>query len=313
MASISVTSPSTPIAAKRTSALAYKRQKVVISILFLAAPLVLLLVFTYLPAINMFLYSFTQWDGFGPIDKFIGFQNYLDIFTKPAYFSVFGVSFFYFTGSVVQIALALYFATIISFKVRFKNIFKGILFFPSLINGVAIAFTFLNFFQPDGGLDAVVRTLGATGADLPLWLGDRHLINISLTAVSVWRYMGFNFVMFVGAIQSIPSEIYEASEMDGAGRWQQFLHIILPSIRPIVALSMILAVKGALSVFEIPYVMTGGMNGSTTFVIQTVNEAFKLNKVGLASAMAVILLILIVIVTIVQNVLLNDRETTQKL
>lgn len=291
----------------------YKRQKILVSILFLAVPMLLLLVFNYLPAINMFLYSLTQWDGFGPIDKFVGLQNYIDIFTKPEYFSVFGVSFFYFTGAMVQLALALYFATIVSFRLHFTNFFKGILYFPSLINGVAIAFTFLYFFQPDGGLDTVAKTLGANPTNLPLWLGDRHLINISLTAVSVWRYMGFNFVLFVGAIQSIPSEVYEASEIDGASRWQQFLHIILPGIRPILALSAILAVRGALSVFEIPYVMTGGMNGSTTFVIQTVNEAFKLNKVGLASAMAIVLLMLIIIVTIIQNLLLNEKDSAQKL
>ncbi|MEO8606547.1 MAG: sugar ABC transporter permease [Chloroflexota bacterium] len=294
-----------------SSSFTYKRQKVLISILFLAAPLVLLLVFTYLPAINMVLYSFTKWDGFGTVDKYVGLQNYADIFTRPEYFSVFGVSLYYFAGSIVQICLALYFATLVSFNVRFKNLFKGILFFPSLINGVAIAFTFLYFFQPDGGLDTVVKSLGASST--PLWLGDRSLINISLTGVSIWRYMGFNFVMFVGAIQSIPSEIYEASELDGAGRWQQFRYIILPGIRMILTLNLILAVKGALSVFEIPYVMTSGMNGSSTFVIQTVNTAFKLNKVGLASAMAVILLVLIVIVTVIQNGLLNEKESAQKL
>src|SRR5271165_3897141 len=105
MADVSVASSSITYKPQRAYT-TYKRQKVLISFLFLAAPLILLLVFTYLPAINMFLYSFTQWDGFGPIDKFIGLQNYIDILTKPAYFSVFGVSFFYFTGSIVQIALA---------------------------------------------------------------------------------------------------------------------------------------------------------------------------------------------------------------
>ncbi len=155
--------------------------------------------------------------------------------------------------------------------------------------------------------------MGGNTTELPLWLEDRSLINISLTAVSIWRYMGFNFVLFVGAIQSIPSEIYEASELDGAGRWQQFRYIILPGIRMIMTLSLILAVRGALSVFEIPYVMTSGMNGSSTFVIQTVNTAFKLNKVGLASAMAIVLLVLIVIVTVIQNAVLNEKEDTQKL
>ncbi len=296
-----------------SSALTYKRQKVLISIFFLVVPLTLLVVFTYLPAINMFFYSLTKWDGFGAIDKFVGLQNYVDILTKPEYFSVFSVSLFYFVGSVVQIALALYFATLLSFNVRFKNLFKGILFFPNLINGVAIAFTFLYFFQPDGGLDTTIRALVGSNTPMPLWLGERSLINISLTGVSIWRYMGFNFVMFVGAIQSIPAEIYEASELDGAGRWQQFRYIILPGIRTILTLNLILSVRGALAVFEIPYIMTGGMNGSSTFVIQTVNTAFKLNKVGLASAMAVILLILVVIVTIIQNVVLNQKEDSQKL
>ncbi len=311
MAGVSVSSSSIPY--KPQKVLTYKRQKVITSILFLTVPLLLLLVFNYLPAINMFIYSFAQWDGFGPIDKFVGLQNYIDIFSKPEYFSVLGVSLFYFSGAIVQLTLALYFATLVSFKLRFKNLFKGILYFPSLINGVAIAFTFLYFFQPDGGLDMVVKAFGVSSANLPLWLGDRRLINISLSAVSIWRYMGFNFVLFVGAIQSISSDIYESSALDGASRWQQFMYIILPGIRPILTLSAILAIRGALAVFEIPYVMTNGMNGSTTFVIQTVNTAFRLNKVGLASAMAVVLLVLIIIVTVIQNVLLNEKEDTQKL
>jgi multiple sugar transport system permease protein len=226
---------------------------------------------------------------------------------------VFSVSLFYFGGAILQLTLALYFATLVSFNLRFKNFFKGVLFFPSLINGIAIAFTFLYFFQPDGGMDAIVKLFGITADNMPLWMGDRHFINFTLVAVSIWRYMGFDFVLFVGAIQSIQSEIYEASALDGASRWDQFWYIILPSIRPILTLSTILAVRGALSVFEIPYVMTSGMNGSTTFVIQTVNTAFKLNKVGLASAMAIILLVLIVIVTVFQNVLLNQKDETQKL
>jgi raffinose/stachyose/melibiose transport system permease protein len=291
-----------------SSSFTYKRQKVLTSISFLLVPLTLLVVFTYLPAINMFIYSFTAWDGFGSLDKFVGLKNYIDIFTRPEYFSVFWVSFYYLVGAIVQLILALYFAMILSFNVRFKNFFKGVLFFPYLINGVAIGFTFLYFFQPEGVLDTVVKSLGVSADSLPLWLGDRRLINISLAAVSIWRYMGFNFVMFLGAIQSIPSEIYEASELDGASRWQQFWYIVLPSIKPITALSVILAVRGALSAFDIPYIMTSGQNGSSTFVIQTVNTAFKFGKVGLASAMAIVLLVFIIIISWVQNLLLNEKE-----
>jgi multiple sugar transport system permease protein len=120
----------------------------------------------------MLIYSFSKWDGFGPIDKFIGLKNYIDIFTKPEYFSVFLVSLYYFVGAIIQLAIALYFATILSFKVRFKNFFKGILFFPYLINGVAIGFTFLYFFQPDGVLDAVIHLFTGSQTVLPLWLGN---------------------------------------------------------------------------------------------------------------------------------------------
>jgi len=286
----------------------YKRQKILISVLFLLVPVILLVVFTYLPAINMFVYSFFEWDGFGPLKKFVGLENYVDIFSNPQYFSVFWVSVYYFVGAIVQLAIALYFATLLSFEVRFKNLFKGILFFPYLINGVAIGFTFLYFFQPDGMLDSVVKLFGIHPDTIPLWLGDRSIINISLAAVSIWRYMGFNFVMFLGAIQSIPSEIFEASELDGAGRWQQFWYIILPSIKPITALSAILAIRGALSVFEIPYIMTNGNNGSSTFVLQTVTMAFRFNKVGLASAMAIVLLVFIVIVSWIQDKALNEKD-----
>jgi raffinose/stachyose/melibiose transport system permease protein len=207
----------------------------------------------------------------------------------------------------VQIVLALYFARILSFNVRFRNVFKGFIFFPYLINGVAIGMIFLFFFQPGGTLDSALRALGVGGLSQQ-WLGDPQVVNFSLARTSVWRYMGLNFVLFLGAIQSIPAQIYEATEIDGASRWDQFRYIILPGIRPIVGLSFILAVSGSLSVFEIPFIMTGGANASETFVIQTVNMAFKFYKFGLASAMAVVLLVIILLVTWVQRRIVPDER-----
>lgn len=282
-----------------------KMQKRIIPFLFLLMPVTLLLLFTYVPMFNMFGYSLLKWDGFSKDKTFIGAENYIEVFTRPELFRVFTVSIYYLIGAFIQMGLALYFATILSFKVRFKNFFKGVLFFPYLINGVAIGFIFLYFFRPEGVLDTILAAIGL-GELTQLWLGDRKMINISLAGVSIWRYMGLNFVLFLGAIQSISSDIYEASELDGANRWQQFQYIILPSILPILSLSFILAIRGALSVFEIPYIMTGGANGSATFVIQTVDMAFKFSKVGLASAMAVVLLIIILIVTAVQRKIVPD-------
>ncbi|WP_018931186.1 MULTISPECIES: carbohydrate ABC transporter permease [Gracilibacillus] len=288
------------------SKLSYRTQRIIIIVSFLIVPLTLLATFSFLPVANMFWYSVTDWNGYSD-KEFVGLENYITVFTDPEYFRVFGVSLYYFFATFVQMAIALYFATILSFRVRFKNFFKGVIFFPYLLNGVAIGFMFLFFFRPDGALDTVLQMIGL--GDLAMhWLGNPDIINISLAGTSIWRYMGFNFIIFLGAISSISGEIYEAAEIDGANRWQQFRYIIMPSIRIIISLNLVLAISGALSAFEIPYIMTGGANGSATFVIQTVDTAFKYGKIGLASAMAVILLFIVIIVTVLQKRFFSEED-----
>lgn len=290
----------------------YKGQKMIITLLFMLIPLVLLVVFTYTPALNMIIYSFQDRDPYGKTVKFIGFDNYHTIFTKPEYFQTFVNSLYYLVGSFLQLSLALYFATILCSKVRLKNFFKGTIFFPYMINGIAVALIFRRFFQMGDGVTNTNGTLNSIieffGGDAMRWLSDPNLVNLCLAFASIWRYIGFDLVMFMGAIQSISPDIYEAADLDGANRWQQFKYIIFPSIRPIIALQMILAVKGAISVFEIPYVITGGKFGSSTFVIQTIETAFKYNRVGLASAMAVVLLIIIIVVTLIQKAAFREEK-----
>jgi raffinose/stachyose/melibiose transport system permease protein len=276
---------------------------------FLSVPLLFLIVFTYIPVANMFWYSVTDWDGLSPTKEFVGPANYVEIFTRPELFGVLKVSLYYVAGSVVQIVLALYFAAVLSFSTWFRTVYKGFIFFPYLINGVAIGMIFLFFFQPGGTLDSALGAVGLGGASQQ-WLGDPAVVNYSLAGTSVWRYLGLNFVLFLGAIQSIPPHLYEAAELDGAGRWAQFRYIILPGIRPVVGLSFILAISGSLSVFEIPFIMTGGANESETFVIQTVNMAFKYYKFGLASAMAVVLLVIILVVTWLQRRIAPEEKVT---
>lgn len=281
-------------------------QQVLTPYLFIALAVGLLLLLTYLPAANMLWYSLTSWDGLDLEKEFIGVDNYVEVFTNPQIFGVFGVSLYYFVGSFVQMAIALYFAALLSYRTRFSNFFRGVLFFPYLINGVAIGFVFLYVFQPGGTLDTVLSWVGL--ADTPHWLGDPAIANYSLAATSVWRYTGLNFVLFLGAIQSIPAELYEAAEIDGANKWQQFWALTFPGIRRIVGLSFILAIAGALSVFEIPYIMTGGANGTSTFVIQTLQQAFVFRQVGLASAMAIVLLVIVLLVTFIQRKLFPDEK-----
>jgi multiple sugar transport system permease protein len=283
----------------------YARQKTIVIISFLAMPIALIVVFGYLPILSMVGFSFTKWDGLGEM-RFIGLDNYIEVFSRLENFRVFLVSAYYFVGSFIQLTIALLFATILSFKLKGQDLMKGVLFFPNLINGVAISFIFLYFYRDSGTLNSLLRLLGFK-ANI-LWLTNPKIINYSLTATSIWRYMGFNMVMFLGAIQSIHTEIYEAASLDGANKWQLFRYIIWPSTRPVIKINLILAIKGAVSVFEIPYIMTGGGNGSATFVIRTVETAFKYNKVGLASAMAVVLTAIILLITAVQEKAFKERD-----
>lgn len=287
--------------------LSYESQKRVIIVLFTIIPIAMLATFTYYPLVRMIEYSFTSWDGLSQTIKFIGLKNYITVFTNPDYFKVFGVSLYYLAATFVQLALALYFATVLSFNVRFKNFFKGALFFPYLLNGVAIAFIFQYFFQVNGTFDTVLKAIGL-GAHTQLWLGNPKIINISLAAVSVWRYMGGNFIIFLGTIQAIDPQIYEAAEIDGANRFQQFINIILPNLKRIISLNLILALSGAFSAFEIPFIMTNGANGSKTFVMEALEVAFNFQKVGLACAMGIILLLICIFVTVLQKGLLVDED-----
>ena len=278
--------------------------KVMVIAAFIIIPLLLLFTFTYLPFGEMVTYSFYKMKYIGE-RTFVGLRNYRDLFTRDDIFRSLKNSLYYMGGSVVQLVLALLLATLLSFKTKLGNLFKGILFFPFLINGIAIGFIFKFFFTHGFVLDTVLGWLGIPLEKLPYWLPTQGLNNVSLVGTSVWRYLGQNMVLFIGAIMSVDAELYEAAELDGASKVQQFFHIILPSIKTIVTLNIILSITGSLSAFEPPFVITKGANGTGTYFIIMDQVAHTSQKVGLASAMAVFLLMLIFIVTIIQKLVLK--------
>ncbi|MBP1544154.1 MAG: sugar ABC transporter permease [Oscillospiraceae bacterium] len=290
----------------------YTGQKYMITVLFLLIPLALLILFTLIPAVNMIIYSFQKRDQLGVSVEWVGFDNYVRLFTDGSYLMTFGNSLYYLLGSFIQLSLALFVATLLCSKIKFANMFKGVMFFPYLMNGVAVSLIFRRFFQKGDGITNTEGTLNSIiqlfGGDPVKWLSDPNIVNFCLMFVSIWRYIGFDIIMFIGAIQSISPEIYEAADLDGANAWQRFWYIIFPSIRPIIALQLILAIKGSASVFEIPYIITGGRSGTNTFVIKTIETAFQYQKVGLASAMAIVLLAIILIVTGIQKLCFRERK-----
>ena len=275
-------------------------QQLIVTLVFLFVPLVLLFMFTYLPFFKMVEFSFFKMKYIGR-RTFVGLQNYISVFTRKDCFHALSLSLYYMVGSVVQMALALLFATILSFKCKGSKFFRGALYFPCLICGISVGFIFKFFFTHGFVLDTLLSWVGFNVDKLPFWLRDESINNVVLVACSFWKYIGQNIVMFIGAIASVDPVLYEAAEIDGANAWHRFKDIILPSISTIVVLNLIISVSGALSAFEMPYVVTGGgFNTSTYFVVMD-KIAHTDQKVGLASAMAVVLLLLIVIVTYAQK------------
>jgi multiple sugar transport system permease protein len=175
------------------------------------------------------------------------------------------------------------------------------MFFPYLISGIAIGFIFKFFYTRGFVFDTVLSWCGFQVDNLPYWLKDQAVNNWALVGTSVWRYLGQAMVLFVGAIMSVDAGMYEAAELDGANKFQIFRYIILPSIKTIVTLNVILSITGSLSAFEQPYVITNGANGTGTYFVIMNKIAHTNQKVGLASAMAVVLLLIIFACTILQK------------
>lgn len=289
-----------------------KGQRALVIITFMAVPLFLLILFTYVPFLKMFQFSFYEMKYSSTRREFVGLQNYIEVFTRDDCFNSLKLSLYYILASFVQLALALYFATILCFKVRGSGIFKGLLFFPYLISGIAIGFIFKFFYTRGFVLDTVLGWLGCNLDTLPYWLKDKAINNFSLAATSVWRYLGQNMVLFLGAMMSVDQTLYEAAAIDGATSWHKFKYIMLPSIKSVVVLNLILSISGSLSAFEPPYVITNGNFGTGTYFVIMNRIAHENQKVGLASAMAIVLMVLIFIVTIAQKVIMAKLFPTDE-
>ena len=290
-------------------------QKVAVILLFAIVPMFLLILFTYIPFIKMIQFSFYNMS-YTKNRGFVGLDNYLKVFSKSEYVGAMLLSLYYMAGAVVQLSLALLFASILSLeRIRGAGIYKAILFFPFLVNGIAIGYIFKYFYTRGFVLDSVLQAIGIPLEKLPYWLRDQSVNNWSLVFTSVWKYCGQNMVLFIGAIASIDPTLYEAATIDGANRWEQFKAIILPGIKTVFMLNLILSITGSLSAFEPAYVVGSmGANGTATFFIKIHQMAHVSGKVGMACAMAMVLMALILIFTVLQRLffryVMRDSDNT---
>ncbi len=276
---------------------------------FLVLPVIQLLVFSYVPIIANVYLSFTNYKGVGT-PRWIGLKNYERLLTDPQYIMVFKNCLWYMIVAIPQLVFAFVLAIFVNGKFKGLNLFKGILIIPYLLNGVIVSTIFIIFFNNSGTLNLILDTVGL-GTLKQQWLQNLKLVNPSVASISIWRYYGMNFIMFFGALQTIPSELFEAAAVDGCTKWQEIRYISIPSIRNVLFINILLSISGSIQVFEIPYIMMNGANGTVTPVIQIQQSAFMENRVGFAAALSIMVFFIVVLAVGLQSILNKKGESTQ--
>lgn len=279
----------------------------------LAVPVLLLVIFVVYPALDLISMSFTHWDGLASTREFAGLSNYAKMLADADLWLSLRNNCIYFLVHLLAIPVELAIAVMLSGKMRAAGFFKSITFLPYVVNGVAIAYAFSYFFSPiNGGFNAILSLLGADSL-IRNWLSDSSIVNFVLASVSIWRFSGYHIILFISALASIPEDIIEAASIDGANAWQKFWKIQIPSITLLVDFILFENVRGALQVFEIPFIITNGGPGyaSSTFTLYTINTAFQYRNFGLASTMAVAIMLLIVVVQVIQNTAVSRARTRE--
>lgn len=283
------------------------RQRQVFILSALLIPTALLIAFVVVPGLDLFRLSVTNWDGLAPDYDYIGLDNYKRMFQDENLWLSLRNNMVYFFLHLLMIPVELAFAVVLNSKMRGAKFYKTMVFLPYIINGVAVSYAFSYFFSPvNGAMDALLAALGLEELQQS-WLSDPSIVNFTLAFVSLWRFSGYHVILFLAALQSMPQDIMEAAQIDGASSWQLFRHIQVPSIMLMVDFVLFDNIRGALQVFDIPFILTNGGPGyaSSTFTLYTINTAFKFSSFGLAATMAVAIMFMIVLIYLVQNVLIH--------
>jgi multiple sugar transport system permease protein/raffinose/stachyose/melibiose transport system permease protein len=272
-----------------------------------ALPFVILFgVFLALPILAAFLFSFTSFglrDITNPIGaSVVGVDNYARLLSDAKFWKSLGNTvYFVVVGVPLTLALGLVIANALSRGItRFRTAFRVGFYLPVITSIVAIAVVWRFLLNPDFGLiNLLLAKVGITG---PNWLANSALAMPSIIAMAVWRNVGFAMVVFVAGMQAIPSMLYEAASIDGAGRWQAFRFVTLPMLRPTILFMLVITTIGYLQLFEEPFVMTAGgpLDATLSVTMYMYQQGFQFFHQGYASAIAYVLFVIVAIVAFLQ-------------
>ncbi|EOD64794.1 sugar ABC transporter permease [Amycolatopsis vancoresmycina DSM 44592] len=239
-------------------------------------------------------YSLFKWNGFGPLDDFVGFDNYTDAFNGTVFQSaivhnliIAGLSI------VVQLPLSIGLAMLLNRKLKGRAVLRALVFAPYVLSEAITAVIWSLMLQPGAFADQVLKGVGLGGA-IHQWLADPGIVLYTLFAVITWKYIGFGIILLLAGLQGVPAELREAAALDGASAWQTTRHVVLPLLGPTIRIWIFLSVIGSLQLFDIVWIMTTGgpANASTTMATYLIDHGFKRYEFGFGSAVAVILFVI---------------------
>ena len=280
-----------------------------------AAPFVILFgIFLAFPILASFFLSFTSFglkDLANPVGStVVGLKNYVDLFNDPKFGkALFNTFYFVVVGVPLTLVFGLLVATALSRGVsRFRTAFRVGYYLPVITSIVAIAVVWRFLLNPDVGL--LNMLLGGLGINGPAWLADPVLAMPSIIVMAVWRNLGFAMIVFLAGLQAIPSSLYEAAAIDGAGRWQGFRYVTLPMLRPTILFMTVITTIGYLQLFEEPFVMTGGgpLDATLSVTMYMYQQGFTFFHQGYASSIAYVLFVIVAFVAFLQFKFLRSDE-----
>ncbi len=272
--------------------------------------LVLLGLFVYRPLIDDIRLSFTDWNLADPIAHFIGLSNYREWLGRGDSWQIVGNTVIFTVAAVAgSMILGLALALLLDRKLFGRNVVRSVIFAPFVISGAAIGVAFQFIFDPSFGLvQDLLHRLGV--ADVPDFYQNPHWALFMVTITYIWKNLGYSFVIYLAALQGVRPELSEAAQIDGAGTWSRFWHVLLPQLRPTTFFLSITVMLNSLQVFDIINVMTRGGplgTGTTTMVYQVYLESFRNFRAGYGATVATIMFVVLLIITLVQ-VRVMDRE-----
>ncbi|MBF2085825.1 carbohydrate ABC transporter permease [Thermoleptolyngbya sp. C42_A2020_037] len=274
--------------------------------LFLAPALTFLGVFVFFPIAYLAYLSLTQGSFTRSGVHWVGLGNYERLLATPDFWQVLGNTVYFTVATVLpSLILPLGLAVLLNRAVKFRDWLRAAYFIPSITSLVAVGLGWRWLFQTDGPVNAALGWLGI--APIP-WLGSTTWAMPVLILFSIWKQLGFNLVVFLAGLQTIPQSRYEAAELDGANDWQQFWHITLPGLRPTLVFAIVTTTLFTLRSFEQPYVITGGgpLNTTNLLVYYVYTEAFAQFDFGYAAAAATLLLLVTLLLVYLQFTRMNE-------